>query len=293
LNACRARASGIVVSTIGDVDSPFLTDAAMLAHLSSFAMNVVRLCVWLALLSLVLAPLERWLALRKVSLERRRLAADVGLYFLNSILPVTVLSLLFGAAAVALQALLPEALRSAIAALPFDVRVGLSFLVAETGFYWGHRLSHQIAWLWRFHAVHHAPEHLYFLINTRSHPVDMIVTRLFGMTPLYVLGLAGAGAAGSAVPAAVIVLGTAWGFFIHTNVRVRLGILEWIVATPFFHHWHHTSLAPLDRNFAATLPLLDRVFGTLHMPPAWPLAYGLADAAATPAPVKSNHAPAP
>jgi sterol desaturase/sphingolipid hydroxylase (fatty acid hydroxylase superfamily) len=250
----------------------------MFAHLSPLALNVARLCVWLALLTLVLVPLERWLALRQVRMTGRRLAADIGLYFFNSIVPAAVLGALFGALAIAVRSIVPGALHAAMAALPFAVKLPLAFLIAETGFYWGHRLSHRLPWLWRFHSVHHAPEHLYFLVNTHAHPVDMIVTRLFGMTPLYILGLADAGAAGSGIPAAVIVLGTAWGFVIHSNLRVRLGPLEWLIATPAFHHWHHTSLAPLDRNFASTLPVLDRLFGTHHLPAHWPAAYGLAEA---------------
>jgi sterol desaturase/sphingolipid hydroxylase (fatty acid hydroxylase superfamily) len=260
----------------------------MFAHLSPFALNLVRLCVWLALLSLVLVPLERWLALRQVRMTGRRLATDVGLYFFNSIVPAAILSVLFGVLAVAVRSVLPGALHATMAAQPFAVKLPLSFLIAETGFYWGHRLSHRLPWLWRFHSVHHAPDHLYFLVNTHAHPVDMIVTRLFGMTPLYILGLAATDAAGNGVPAAVVVLGTAWGFFIHSNLRIRLGPLEWLIATPAFHHWHHTSLAPLDRNFASTLPVLDRVFGTHHLPAHWPTAYGLADTVRNDAPVTDS-----
>ena len=240
-------------------------------------MNVIRLCVWLVLLSLLLIPLERWLAVRATPMPRRQVAIDVALYFINSILPATILSALFSVIVVAANAMLPSALYAATAALPLALKLVLAFVIAEIGFYWGHRLSHRIAWLWRFHRVHHAPEHLYFLINTHAHPVDMIVTRLFGMTPLYVLGLAGANASGSGVPAAVIIVGTVWGFFIHSNLRIRLGWMEWLIATPAFHHWHHTSLAPLDRNFSAMLPGLDYLFGTLHLPSHFPHAYGLAD----------------
>ena len=31
-------------------------------------------------------------------------------------------------------------------------------MVGETAYYWAHRLSHQIPFLWRFHAVHHSAE---------------------------------------------------------------------------------------------------------------------------------------
>ena len=254
----------------------------ILAYLPTFAVNVGRLCLWLALLSLVFVPLERWLAVRKARLPRRALAVNLGMYFLNSLLPAAVLSALMAVVAVAAHAALPAALPAALGALPLAVKLPLSFVIAEIGFYWGHRLSHRLPWLWYFHSVHHKPEHLYFLINTHAHPVDMVVTRLFGMTPLYILGLAGASAGGSATPALVIIIGTIWGFFIHSNLRVRLGPLESIVATPAFHHWHHTSIAPLDRNFSSTLPFLDRVFGTWHLPDHWPSAYGIADTPPTP-----------
>jgi hypothetical protein len=40
------------------------------------------------------------------------------------------------------------------------------------------------------------------------------------------------------------------------------------VATPAFHHWHHTNDGPdvINKNYAAMLPLVDRMFGTLYLP---------------------------
>jgi sterol desaturase/sphingolipid hydroxylase (fatty acid hydroxylase superfamily) len=92
---------------------------------------------------------------------------------------------------------------------------------------------------------------------------------LCGLTLLYVTGLA-APLRGSPtlIPLLVVLVGTTWGFFIHANLRWRFGPLEWLVATPAFHHWHHTNDGPdyINKNYAPTLPWLDRIFGTLYLP---------------------------
>ena len=237
--------------------------------------DVLRLSIWLAALTVLFVPLERFFGQRHAGRSRTELVSDLGFYFLSSLLPAVLLAMPLALVAVAGQRLLPELVPATLAALPLWGKILLGLLIGEVGTYWGHRLSHEIPWLWRFHAVHHSTSHMYFLANTRSHPVDMVVTRLFGMTPLYLLGLAGPGAAGSAAPLALLLVGTIWGFFIHANLRWRFGPLEWLVATPAFHHWHHSKFEHINRNYASTLPVLDRVFGTHYLPRTWPEAVGI------------------
>lgn len=246
----------------------------MAASLHDWAVVALRLCVWLVLLTALFVPLERWFGTRGHGLPRRTWRHDLSYYFISSLVPIVVLAVPAALLAAAAQRIVPAALAAAVHGLPAPVRVVLAFVVGETGFYWGHRLSHALPWLWRFHALHHSTERMHFLANTRSHPVDMVVTRLFGLVPLYVLGLAGPGAAGSGTPALLMVLGTFWGFFIHADLRWRLGPLEWLVTTPAFHHWHHTRHDHIDRNYASTLPVLDRLFGTHYLPDHWPSDYG-------------------
>lgn len=246
-----------------------------LQSLPSLLVDVLRLGVWLAALTLLFVPLERFFGQRHAGRPRTELVADLGFYFLSSLLPAVLLAVPLALVAVAGQRLLPELVPATLAALPLWGKILLGLLIGEVGTYWGHRLSHEIPWLWRFHAVHHSTSQMYFLANTRTHPVDMVVTRLFGMTPLYLLGLAGPGAAGSAAPLALLLVGTIWGFFIHANLRWRFGPLEWLVATPAFHHWHHSKFEHINRNYASTLPVLDRVFGTHYLPRSWPAAVGI------------------
>jgi sterol desaturase/sphingolipid hydroxylase (fatty acid hydroxylase superfamily) len=118
---------------------------------------------------------------------------------------------------------------------------------------------------------------VYFLISARAHPIDNVFTRLCGLIPVYILGLATPlTPAGGMVSALLVLVLTMWGFLIHANVRWRLGPLEWVISTPAFHHWHHTLAEPRDRNFASMLPIMDWIFGTHYLPRnQWPSAYGI------------------
>ena len=115
-----------------------------------------------------------------------------------------------------------------------------------------------------------------WLVNTRAHPVDIVFTRLAGLIPVYLLGLAQV-TGGRIDPGVVLIsiIGIVWTFFIHANIRCRLGPVEWLISSPAFHHWHHTNDEHRDRNFAAIFPLIDRIFGTAWLPRHWPPVYGI------------------
>lgn len=137
--------------------------------------------------------------------------------------------------------------------------------------YWTHRAFHR-GWPWRVHAVHHSSEHLDWLAAVRVHPLNDLGNRV-----TQALVLMGLGFSPLAVAAYQPFL-TLYAIFLHANVRADFGPLRYLIATPAFHRWHHSSEAEgCDKNFAGLLPVWDLVFGTFHMPrDAAPQRFGVA-----------------
>jgi lathosterol oxidase len=227
----------------------------------------------LLLYTAVFIPLERFFALRaEQPVFRRQWVVDLTYFFVNSLL-VEVLTLLtltpalvlFGWARV-------DVLTSAIGALPVALQVPLVLLVADFTQYWVHRLFHRVPRLWHFHAIHHSAEQMDWLAGSRLHLVDVIVTRGLVYVPIFVLGFS------EAALMVYVVLVAAQATFIHANVRWELRPIRAVIATPAFHHWHHSAeRAAIDKNFAVHTPIWDRLFGTYYLPDRWPSSYGLAD----------------
>lgn len=206
--------------------------------------------VFLALMAGIFIPLEGWWPRRAAPVSARTVGLCIGLLFLD----VLAMEAIGGALLDALASLGPP---------PLDLgalRIAATLVLAEFAGYAVHRLMHRVPFLWRFHAVHHAPTHLHWLEAWRQHPVDFVLHGVVVGLPGILLG------ASLADFAAVVLLRKTYTTFLHANLHIpsrRMRGLERWIATPDYHALHH-SHAPQhrDRNFAGMLPVLDRLFGT-------------------------------
>ena len=158
-----------------------------------------------------------------------------------------------------------------VQSLPFVLEFLLALLVTDLFQYAAHRLFHSHVYLWRFHSVHHSTQAMDWLAGSRTHFVDIFVTRSISFIPLYVCGF-------SEITFSVYILFVSiHAVLIHANTSINFGFLKYLLVTPQFHHWHHCEdPAHYGKNFAIHFPLIDKVFGTYYLPGnAWPAATGV------------------
>jgi lathosterol oxidase len=163
-----------------------------------------------------------------------------------------------------------ERLQSFVTSLPVAAQFVLLLFAADLAQYWTHRAFHESPWLWKFHAVHHSVEHMDWLAGSRSHFVEILILRSLVMVPLYLLG------PDKAALDTYVLFAALQAVLVHANVAIPFGPLKYLLTTPQYHHWHHSSDRPaIDTNYAVHLPLYDQLFGTFHMPAEhWPSEYG-------------------
>jgi sterol desaturase/sphingolipid hydroxylase (fatty acid hydroxylase superfamily) len=227
----------------------------------------------LLLTAIIFIPLERILTLRTQKIFRRHWLNDIiysvaNGYVVGGTLAFSIVGVTFAA-----NLWLPG-LRSAVSFQPVWLQFIEIMFLADLGTYLAHRAMHAVPFLWRIHKIHHSVEDLDWLAGARFHPLDSLITKSASFVPVFVLGFS-AGALGAFL---LLYMWQSW--LGHSNVSLRLGPgLRWLLASPEFHHWHHSKdLAARDKNFAGQLPFLDLVLGTAYMPAGErPKSFGIDD----------------
>jgi sterol desaturase/sphingolipid hydroxylase (fatty acid hydroxylase superfamily) len=144
----------------------------------------------------------------------------------------------------------------------------IAFFAVDFVYYWWHRLSHEVNVLWAVHVVHHQSEDYNLAVALRQ-----AVLSVWTIWPLHLpLALIGV------PPVTYLVIdsfSTLYQFWIHTELIGKLGWFERVFNTPSQHRVHH-AINPryLDKNYAATLCIWDRLFGTFEEETQQPV-YGL------------------
>ena len=142
----------------------------------------------------------------------------------------------------------------------------VAVVMLDFAIYLQHVLFHAVPLLWRFHRVHHSDRDFDVTTGVRFHPGEVLLSVLYKMAVVAVLGLPAA-----AVLAFEVILNTI-SLFNHGNVFLPVGVdrvLRGFLVTPDMHRVHHSPLcAETNSNFGFNLPWWDRLFGTYRAQPA-------------------------
>jgi sterol desaturase/sphingolipid hydroxylase (fatty acid hydroxylase superfamily) len=156
----------------------------------------------------------------------------------------------------------------------FDIEMGpLSFIALMVAqdfcYYWFHRASHRVRWMWAAHVVHHSSENMNFSTAFRQSLMYPFAGMWVFWLPLVVIGF------DPNWVVFVVLLNLGLQFFVHTQAIKSLGPLEWVFNTPSHHRVHHgRNPQYIDKNYAGVLIIWDKLFGTFE-PEVETVIYGI------------------
>ncbi len=134
----------------------------------------------------------------------------------------------------------------------------IAFLADDLRYYWYHRIAHRVRWVWAEHVNHHSSQHYNLSTALRQSWSGQFTGMFILQVPMVLLGFH------PAFIAFVYGFNLVYQFWIHTETIRKLPVpFEYIFNTPSHHRVHHaTNPRYLDANYAGTLIIWDRVFGT-------------------------------
>ena len=140
----------------------------------------------------------------------------------------------------------------------------LTLFIVRDFIHWNvHQLLHRVPFLWEFHKVHHSVKQMGFAAHLRYHWMENVVYRMLEYIPLAMIGF------GIQEFFLVHIIALSIGHFNHSNIRINLGWLKYILNNPQMHIWHHAKewpeKYPYGVNFGISLSLWDFLFGTAHI----------------------------
>jgi sterol desaturase/sphingolipid hydroxylase (fatty acid hydroxylase superfamily) len=133
-----------------------------------------------------------------------------------------------------------------------------AFLLDDLRYYWYHRLAHRSRWFWAEHVNHHSSQHYNLSTALRQSWTGNFTGAVILSVPLVLLGFH------PAFLAFVYGFNLVYQFWIHTETIGKMPAwFEAVMNTPSHHRVHHaTNARYLDANYAGTLIIWDRMFGT-------------------------------
>ena len=136
-----------------------------------------------------------------------------------------------------------------------------------------HFTEHKVAFLWRFHVIHHADNNVDVTTGLRHHPIESVLRGLFFFIGIFV---AGAPMYAVMIYQTILVFATA---FTHANISLPINVdrlLSHFIVSPNMHKVHHHYKQPFtDSNYGAVLSIWDRLFGTFLKLEPTKIVYGL------------------
>src|SRR5579859_2325768 len=157
-----------------------------------------------------------------------------------------------------------------ISGWPVPVQVIFFLIVHDFYIYWFHRWQHHSKILWRTHEARHSPTQVDWLAGSRSHALEIIINQTIEFAPIVLLG------ANPTVVPVKACIDAVWGMYIHSNINIHSGRLQYFINGPEMHQWHHAESKEIYfANYATKLALWDWIFGTAYLPKLKPLKFGL------------------